>query len=165
MADGRPRVFPLLIMGELGLRMDRIRSGTEPAKGFPWPPRGIPWAIVAPHEDQARRNHFQSLETLAARGGLDPAELVAVLEDRPWTLMPMEAALRRIRLLAATRAALGHRAHPPADKTCTCGLGPWCLESRKGTGDLAQYVLACGYCYHCGGFDGGSPAVPGQGDA
>ncbi len=47
-------------------------------------PRSVPWAIVAPHEEQARRNHGQSLTRLAERGGLSPAELVAVLTDRSW---------------------------------------------------------------------------------
>lgn len=43
----------------------------------------IPWSLIAPHERQAQANHDQSLETLAARGGLSPIEAVAVLHDRP----------------------------------------------------------------------------------
>lgn len=35
----------------------------------------MPWAWVAPYEGQAQRNHRQSLEVLAQRGGLSPAEL------------------------------------------------------------------------------------------
>ena len=45
-------------------------------------PRWVPWALVAPHERRAERNHRQSLEQLNHRGGLDPCELLAVLEDR-----------------------------------------------------------------------------------
>ncbi len=45
-------------------------------------PRRVPWAFVAPHERRAERNHRQSLERLNHRGGLDPCELLAVLEDR-----------------------------------------------------------------------------------
>lgn len=50
-------------------------------------PRSVPWNLVAPHEEQAHRNHGQTLGRLAARGGLSPAELVAVLEDRPFRYM------------------------------------------------------------------------------
>lgn len=45
-------------------------------------PRSIPWALIAPHEAQAQRNHYQTLQRLAERGGLAPSEAVAVLEDR-----------------------------------------------------------------------------------
>lgn len=50
--------------------------------------KGIPWAMIAPHEAQALRNHDQTLERLAQRGGLSPEEAVAVLEDRKWRAMP-----------------------------------------------------------------------------
>lgn len=46
--------------------------------------RTIPWSLIAPYELAARKNHHQSLERLAERGGLDPAEAVAVFEGRPW---------------------------------------------------------------------------------
>ncbi len=42
-------------------------------------PKVVPWDFVAPHEDQATRNHSQTLKRLAQRGGLSPAELVAVV--------------------------------------------------------------------------------------
>ncbi len=42
----------------------------------------IPWKLLEPHADQARRNHGQSLSGLARRGGLTVAEAIAVLEDR-----------------------------------------------------------------------------------
>ena len=44
--------------------------------------RAVPWDMVAPHEARAKRNHDQSLERLAQRGGLSPLELVCVLSDR-----------------------------------------------------------------------------------
>jgi len=47
-------------------------------------PASVPWAMVAPHEAQAKRNHDQTLEELARRGGLSPRELLAVLNDWPW---------------------------------------------------------------------------------
>lgn len=53
----------------------------------------VPWAMVQPHERQARRNHGdQSLARLAERGGLSPCELLAVLEDRPWRAMDAQGA-------------------------------------------------------------------------
>jgi hypothetical protein len=45
---------------------------------------GVPWAMVAPHEPQARDNHGQTLQRLAERGGLSWAELLCVLESRRW---------------------------------------------------------------------------------
>ena len=41
----------------------------------------IPYDIIAPHELQALKNHFQTLETLARRGGLSWSEAYAVLTD------------------------------------------------------------------------------------
>jgi hypothetical protein len=52
----------------------------------------IPWEMIAPHGRQAFRNHDQTLERLAERGGLSPGEAVAVLEDRKWQAMPREVA-------------------------------------------------------------------------
>jgi hypothetical protein len=54
-------------------------------RAYPDLPRSIPWRLLAPHEAQAKRNHGgQDLETLARRGGLDPVEMIAVLDDLPW---------------------------------------------------------------------------------
>lgn len=47
-------------------------------------PRYIPWGVVAPHEEQALKNHDQTLERLNERGGLAPEELFAVLQDKHW---------------------------------------------------------------------------------
>lgn len=44
----------------------------------------IPWAILAPHEEQAQANHGQSLKTLASRGGLGVSEAIAIIEGRRW---------------------------------------------------------------------------------
>jgi hypothetical protein len=43
----------------------------------------VPWDLLAPHEAQADRNHQQTLERLAERGGLSAREALAVVEDRP----------------------------------------------------------------------------------
>lgn len=57
----------------------------------------IPWSVVAPHEEWAQRNHSQSLERLAERGGLTPHELVCLIEDKPlFPIAPWEASLQRL---------------------------------------------------------------------
>jgi len=45
----------------------------------------VPFDFVAPHESQAKRNHYQSLKKLAERGGLSPVELYAVIRGLDWT--------------------------------------------------------------------------------
>lgn len=47
-------------------------------------PRFVPLSLVLDHAAQAHRNHGQTVARLAQRGGLSPAELVKVLEDRSW---------------------------------------------------------------------------------
>lgn len=63
--DIQPRPFP--IMGYCGQKLG-----------------SIPWAVIAPHEPQAQRNHGQTLERLSERGGLSPCEAIAVLTDRDY---------------------------------------------------------------------------------
>lgn len=45
--------------------------------------RAVPWAALTPHEARARRNHDQTLNQLAQRGGLSVVEAVLVLRDKP----------------------------------------------------------------------------------
>lgn len=59
-------------------------------------PREVPWSLLEAHEKQALRNHDQSLQRLAERGGLSPCEMVAVIEDRQWHRMPNAEALAAI---------------------------------------------------------------------
>lgn len=42
----------------------------------------IPFGVIEPHREQAMKNHGQTLERLAERGGLDYDEMLSVLEDR-----------------------------------------------------------------------------------
>jgi len=56
----------------------------------------VPWDLLAPHERQADINHGQTLKRLAERGGLSPAEMVAVLEDRRFHRMEPAAAIVRL---------------------------------------------------------------------
>lgn len=43
-------------------------------------PREVPWGFIEEHRNGCLRNHSQSPETLASRGGLGPEEMVAVIE-------------------------------------------------------------------------------------
>lgn len=52
----------------------------------------VPFSLVKAHERQALRNHMQTVERLADRGGLDCTELAAVLEDREWRRISPEEA-------------------------------------------------------------------------
>ena len=56
----------------------------------------IPWVVIGPHEEQAMKNHDQTLLQLARRGGLSVSEAVAVLEDRPWCAMIEIQAIQRL---------------------------------------------------------------------
>lgn len=42
-------------------------------------PRSVPWDFVARHDQQCRRNHDQTAERLAERGGLGVLEMCAVV--------------------------------------------------------------------------------------
>jgi len=61
----------------------------------------VPWDFVAPHEAQAKRNHDQSLERLAERGGLSWLELYAVLTGRRfWDIRSLSAEQAKIAVYA-----------------------------------------------------------------
>jgi len=75
-------------------------------------PRNVPWALLAPHEDWARANHDQSLGRLAQRGGLDPTEMVAILERRKWRMMGLPDAVARLREFVAQYRDAAGKASP-----------------------------------------------------
>lgn len=56
----------------------------------------IDWRMIEPHEDQADRNHGQTLRMLHSRGGLSACEALAVLEDRPWRKMTLDEAYDKL---------------------------------------------------------------------
>lgn len=62
------REFPILRATERGLAPSARRS--------------VPWAWVAPLRPQAKRNHDQTLERLAERGGLSPGELYCLANGK-----------------------------------------------------------------------------------
>lgn len=66
---------------------------TTPERMFPIMDIGgkravIPWRVIAPHEEQAQRNHSQSLKRLAERGGLCWSEAWGVLTGVGWSRLP-----------------------------------------------------------------------------
>lgn len=56
----------------------------------------VPWEMIAPHEPQAKANHYQTLERLAARGGLSGSEMLAVLENREWRSIELADAHKQL---------------------------------------------------------------------
>jgi hypothetical protein len=59
----------------------------------------VPWELLVPFEGRAIANHEQSLERLAARGGLGVVEMIAVLENKNYLHVPWksdEAAVPRL---------------------------------------------------------------------
>jgi len=96
--------------------VDRLSVELEALKGRKFPIMGgpsIPWFIIAPWDGQAQKNHNQSLERLAQRGGLSPCEAVAVLMGRKWERMDEAkalAVLQKIVEIRTTRTALSSKA-------------------------------------------------------
>lgn len=113
------RRFPLL---QDGVHM-------QAARVLGWPP-SIPWSVVEPHGRQALKNHSQTLERLAERGGLAPSELMAVLEDRPWHSMKLEVSVPRALAVVAWAERLArigpivlHKVKVKVDEGETSSLG------------------------------------------
>lgn len=50
-------------------------------------PGYIPWKLIEPYDLQAQQNHGgQTLKRLAERGGLDPEEALAVMQQRRYRM-------------------------------------------------------------------------------
>lgn len=76
----------LATIDSLNAELHLLREGhaRREARRFPimqGAPKSIPWAMIEPFEHYAQANHYQSLEKLARRGGLDPIEAYAVLNS------------------------------------------------------------------------------------
>jgi hypothetical protein len=91
MADTVERLCPVLWDYHLKDQIIELRRA-----GVLTLPIAIPWDMIAPHEKQAQANHSQTLSQLADRGGLGPAEALAILDDRRWHSMPLAAACREL---------------------------------------------------------------------
>ena len=67
---------------------------------------GIPWRLIAPFEEQALKNHNQTLARLHERGGLSPREALCVIKGLKWDERKLWAdeAVAKEELLAWVRA-------------------------------------------------------------
>lgn len=61
----------------------------------------VDYQLVADHGGQAQKNHYQSVDRLAQRGGLSWCELHAVLHDRAYQKMDQNTAIIECRALEA----------------------------------------------------------------
>lgn len=58
-------------------------------------PISVPMELL--DEETAKKNHGgQSLQRLAERGGLHPMEMLAVMEKRKWTVIPVVEAMDQL---------------------------------------------------------------------
>ncbi len=62
-----------------------------PIQGGP----SVPWEFMAPHEAQARKNHGQTLERLAERGGLGCDEAWVIVHGLSWDALHAEEHKRK----------------------------------------------------------------------
>ena len=78
----------------------------------------IDYQLMADHAEQARSNHGQSVDRLAARGGLSWCELYAVLHNRKWEKVDTNEAMIACRSLEARYlAALSNNGNPSEEKS------------------------------------------------
>ena len=83
------RLFPIMPPDRHNERQHLIARGVRIIDG-------VNWDMMEEHEAQAETNHDQSLRVLAERCGLSACEAVAILENRPWRMMPLDEAFRRL---------------------------------------------------------------------
>lgn len=78
-----------------------LRSWTSKLETRDYQPpfTSVPFDLVEEHQEQFQSNHSQSPKELASRGGLDPAELAAVLENRMWSPMGLDKAFATIKAM------------------------------------------------------------------
>lgn len=80
------------------------RNAAEARKTFPilkGEGASIDYQLVSDHAEQARSNHYQSVDRLAERGGLSWCELYAVLHNRKWEKIADNDAMIACRALEA----------------------------------------------------------------
>ncbi|MCV6795810.1 hypothetical protein OII43_07085 [Achromobacter ruhlandii] len=105
----------------------------------------IPFAMIEPHEAQAKRNHGQSLNRLADRGGLAVPEALDILEGRPWASSKNCLNNERylVHLVREWRAAQRDKELRQLD-ACTCPSGdgslrhPCAAHPAKASGNGGQ---------------------------
>lgn len=71
-------------------------------------PLFVPWDFLTEHEAQVVNNHHMNLKGLNDRGGLQPSEMVAILNHRTYHVMTSEDSVGQlIALLAAWNESHG----------------------------------------------------------
>ena len=68
---------------------------------LPDAPAAVAWDVLEERRWRVLRNHGDTPDSLAERGGLSWCELLAIVEDRPWRPMPARDAYQRFRRLTA----------------------------------------------------------------
>lgn len=86
-------------------------------KAHPEWPREVPWDFVAPHEQQAKDNHSQTLQRLAERGGLGLDEMLAVVTGRRWRDVEKDPAVFGPKLISLLADWWRNKASAPAEST------------------------------------------------
>ncbi len=115
----------------------------------------IPWASIAPHEQQAISNHGQTIKRLAERGGLDWVEALAVIEDRKWVELDSEIARKKVLSIVSNHynnididEAIQHCKEKAIENSCNqCGkdheqLAKWLTELKeyRETGSVIYFI-------------------------
>lgn len=116
-------------------------------------PVSVPWEMVAPHEARAMRNHGgQTLLGLAGRGGLDPVELIAVLDDVPYPAEAVRADMPGtlkgcvadlIRRVGAFTRAVPYTAALTPGYLWACGV---CRTPNAAPGPARPSRVQCRFC-------------------
>lgn len=112
-------------------RYDKARAEADQARKFPVHPNdrnimaSVPWSLVAPHDEQAQRNHGgQTLERLAERGGLGLVEMFYVLTNSQFPMASNEWVSKEdahayiIERIAADKRQARAEAGPERTKAC-----------------------------------------------
>lgn len=89
-------------------------------------PKSIPWSAIEPHREQAMKNHSQTLERLAERGGLGLDELYAVMHSLTYRAVRDASGVEALAFAQSLNAPT-----PPAVEPDALRL-PWRLEPSVG---------------------------------
>lgn len=88
------KMFPILFSYKIKEEIAAVRDANGTSVVI-----ALPWLMVKEHEPQALRNHSQTVQRLAERGGLSAPEMCAVLENRPYQTMGYPQAHARLKQL------------------------------------------------------------------
>jgi hypothetical protein len=127
------RIFP--IMQRRDYEGDSSTVNLLRASGTLFAVVAVPWEMIEQHEAQAKKNHGQTVQCLAARGGLSACEALAVIEDRPFRGIP--EARSHARLLEAVMAFNASRPSAIAEPPCGAGVSTKSVQDKAKSEDAA----------------------------